>query len=272
MSPLPRSSSASPKLKRQALRGGRFVRRVRCRCGAGTEPGAEFGAEFGPYLASCCATYLAQVGASDVVKELYALGEEAFAKETDRKASTWWNQKGSGAARMKEKWLEDNKKRPASAPSDEPAPRTALLRWSVPPRPLPRQGSQLRTSGRSEHVTCELHTHQSCSACPHPTPEQAATRRHATTAMHANHAPRELRLMEQLRAHYISTHLRMSAQVWLPTVPHRRCEMPCGLLWEFYGALRATCGALRSQILTSVRFLYGALTESGPYATYGALV
>jgi len=65
----------------------------------------------------------AQVGASDVVKELHALGEGAFVKEAGRKASIWWNQKGSEAARMKEKWLEDNKKRPASAPSDEPAPK-----------------------------------------------------------------------------------------------------------------------------------------------------
>ena len=60
---------------------------------------------------------------TDVVKELHALGEEASVKEAGRKASIWWNQKGSEAARMKEKWLEDNKKRPASAPSDEPAPK-----------------------------------------------------------------------------------------------------------------------------------------------------
>ena len=60
---------------------------------------------------------------SDVVKELHALGEEAPAKEAGRKASIWWNQKGSEAARMKEKWLEDNQKRPASAPNDEPAPK-----------------------------------------------------------------------------------------------------------------------------------------------------
>jgi len=60
---------------------------------------------------------------SDVVKELHALGEEASVKEAGRKASIWRNQKGSEAARMKEKWLEDNKKRPASAPSDEPAPK-----------------------------------------------------------------------------------------------------------------------------------------------------
>ena len=50
---------------------------------------------------------------SDVAKELHALGEEASVKEVGRKASIWWNQKGSEAARMKKKWLEDNKKRPA---------------------------------------------------------------------------------------------------------------------------------------------------------------
>ena len=59
---------------------------------------------------------------SDVVKELHALGEEASVKEAGRKASIWWNQKGSEAFSIKEKWLEDNK-RPASAPSDEPAPK-----------------------------------------------------------------------------------------------------------------------------------------------------
>ena len=60
---------------------------------------------------------------SDVVKELHALGEEASVKEAGRKASIWLNQKESEAARAKEKWLGDNKKRPASAPSDEPAPK-----------------------------------------------------------------------------------------------------------------------------------------------------
>ena len=44
------------------LRGGRSVRRVRCRYGVGTESGTEFGTEFGPYLASCRATYGATFG------------------------------------------------------------------------------------------------------------------------------------------------------------------------------------------------------------------
>ena len=43
-------------------RGGRSVRRVRCRYGVGTESGTEFGTEFGPYLASCRATYGATYG------------------------------------------------------------------------------------------------------------------------------------------------------------------------------------------------------------------
>ena len=49
------SSSSNP-------RGGRFVRRVRCRYGARAESGTEFGTEFGPYLASCRATYGATYG------------------------------------------------------------------------------------------------------------------------------------------------------------------------------------------------------------------
>ena len=65
----------------------------------------------------------AQVGASDVVKELHALGEEVFTKEAGRRKASSWNQKGSKAARMKAKWLKGNKNRPASAPSDEPAPK-----------------------------------------------------------------------------------------------------------------------------------------------------
>jgi hypothetical protein len=84
-----------------------------------------------------CVRY-AQVGASDVVKELHALGEEVFVKETGRKASIWWNQKGSEAARMKEKWLEDNKKHPASAPSDEPAPKHHAAALASAPRGLCR--------------------------------------------------------------------------------------------------------------------------------------
>ena len=71
---------------------------VRFRDGAGMESGAEFGTEFGPHLASCRTVPVrsrvrssvrvryAQVGASDVMKELYALGEEAFVKEAGRKA------------------------------------------------------------------------------------------------------------------------------------------------------------------------------------------
>jgi len=44
------------------IRGGRSVRRVRCRYGVGTESGTEFGTELGPYLASCRATYGATYG------------------------------------------------------------------------------------------------------------------------------------------------------------------------------------------------------------------
>ena len=58
-----------------------------------------------------------------MVKELHALGEETFVKKAGRKASIWWSQKESEAAMMKDKWLEDTKKRPASAPSEKPAPK-----------------------------------------------------------------------------------------------------------------------------------------------------
>ena len=75
---------------------------------------------------------------SDVVKELHALGEEASVKDAGRKASIWRNQKGFEAARMKEKWLEDNKKRPASAPSDEPAPKHHAAALASAPRGLCR--------------------------------------------------------------------------------------------------------------------------------------
>ena len=84
--------------------------------------------EFGPYLASCRATYLAQVDASDVVKEVYVLGEERGLLSTKQAArpepcGTKKAPQRLPAARMKERWLEDNKKRHASAPSDEPTPK-----------------------------------------------------------------------------------------------------------------------------------------------------
>ena len=95
---------------------------------------------------------------SDVVKELRALGEEASVKEAGRKASIWWNQKGYEAARMKERRLEDNKKRPASAPSDEPAPKHHAAALASAPAASAAAGSQFCTSERFEHDTCELHT------------------------------------------------------------------------------------------------------------------
>ena len=91
---------------------------------------------------------------SDAVKELHALGEEASVKEAGRKASIWWNQKGSEAARMKEKWLEDNKKRPASAPSDEPAPKNHPAALTVNDTE-PTQRGGLFTEGlqRGDHAS-----------------------------------------------------------------------------------------------------------------------
>ena len=154
----------------------------------------------------------AQVGASDMVKVLHALGEEAFVREAGRKASIWWNQKGSEAARMKEKWLDDNKKRPASAPSDEPAPKHHAAALASAPRGLCR-GWGLSFAPLSAPSTAPANcTRQSCCSSPHPhvRRERAAARSHATTTMHVPtplpaHAARwnppiELRLMEQLRA------------------------------------------------------------------------
>jgi hypothetical protein len=61
--------------------------------------------------------------ASGIVKELVAKGKGAFIAEAGAKAHVLWNQSGrSEAAKLKEAWVNDKKKRdaPASA-SEEPA-------------------------------------------------------------------------------------------------------------------------------------------------------
>ena len=160
----------------------------------------------------------------------------------------------SEAARMKEKWLEDNKKRPASAPSDEPAPKHRAAVLVSAPRALCRGwGLSSAPLGAGAPSTAPANcTRQSCCACPHQTSEQerAAARRHATTTMHANHAPRahtarwkaptELRLMEQLRA--------LEAYKITTRAPNTHV---CACLVT-YGAARATYGALRCRTV-----LYG---------------
>ena len=88
------------------------------------------------------------------------IGGGAFVKEAGRKASTRRNRKGSEAARTKAApglrviWgvnLDfDLPRRRATSLHQS----TTLLRLPVPPRPLPRLGSQFCTSGRSEHDTC----------------------------------------------------------------------------------------------------------------------
>jgi len=96
--------------------------------GAGTESGTEFGA--GPLRSSRC------------------LG-------CDEGALCPWRgglcQRSRPQGQDEGKWLEDNKKHPASAPSDEPAPKhhaAALGGWGLSSAPL----------GVPKLDTCQLHT------------------------------------------------------------------------------------------------------------------